>query len=453
MKKHGTTIALFALASFYYLTTDVILNDEAAILLGQERVVPVYALAMLSLGAGFALFSFLHKKTSSALSRRLMLSVVLMSSVLFLFGFILVNNPVLFILLMVIHMLATGVIGGAAHFYAAMALRDRIYSGRVVGLAIGAAALMQVVLLTGTSSSLLRALFLTGILGIFSYLVFKKTPVAVVVLKSRQAPPVNPPAKSYLCSVVAIVAVISLMGGFNDGIITTMHTQKTVNIYTYPRLFYLAGVVAAGFIADIRARRYLPLVMLAVMMCSTVGVMFLDNPVTWFINACIFFLFAGFAIMYFTVTFFDIAPLTGNPMLWAGMGRITRFVFIAVGSVSSGYIFAALSFNTIIALYILLSVVLLVLFYLSGSFAVKKQTAAVSGRTKAEMMNRSKSFDFTRREAEILSYLIESAPTREIAESLNISERTVKFHVTNIFDKTGVKSRMELLVILSKDGE
>jgi hypothetical protein len=107
MKKHRTTIILFALASFYYLTTDVILTDETASLLGQEKVIPVYAAAMLSLAAGFALFAFLHKRTATLFSRRLMLSVVFASSALALFGFVLLKNPVIFLSFFVTHMLAT----------------------------------------------------------------------------------------------------------------------------------------------------------------------------------------------------------------------------------------------------------------------------------------------------------------------------------------------------------
>lgn len=453
MKKYSTTIILFALASFYFLTTDVILSDETATLLGQGKVILVYAIAMLFLAAGFVLFAFLYEKTSTLFSRKLMLFVVFSTSAFTLFGLVLVNNPVIFLLFSVTHMLATGVIGGAAHYYAAMALRDRTYSGRVIGFAIGIAALLQVLLLMSVSSSLLRALLLAGVVGIVCYLVLWKTPVSTASQKPRQTPPVNSPAKSYLYFIVAIVAVISLMGGFNDGIITAMHTQQMVNIYSYPRLLYLAGIVTAGFIADIHARKFLPVVMLSVMMCSSVGVMFLNNPVTYFINVCIYFLFAGFAIMYFTITFFDIAPFTNNPMLWAGMGRIIRFIFIAIGAVSSDSLFTTLPFDAVIAIYILLSVILLVLFYFSGSLAIKKQATTVSGRTKAEMVNRSESFGFTKRESEVLSYLIDNTQTREIAENLYITERTVKFHISNIFNKTSAKNRMELLLVLSKNEE
>ena len=408
---------------------------------------------MLSLAVGFIMFAFLHEKTPTFFSRKIMLSVVSLVSAFALFGFVLVKNPIIFLLFSVTHMLATGVIGGAVHYYAAMALRDQTYSGRVIGSAIGIAAFLQVLLLMSVSSSLLKAFLLVWVLAAVIYLILWKTPIAIAIQKPPQTPPVNCPAKSYLYYIMAIVAVISLMGGFNDGIITTMHTQQTVDMYSYPRLLYLGGVVMAGFIADIHARRYLPVVMLSVMMCSSVGVMFLNNPLTYYINVCIFFLFAGFAIMYLTVTFFDIAPLTDNPMLWAGMGRTVRFVFIAIGAVSSNFIFSTLSFDSIIAVYILLSVVLLVLFYLSGSLTINKQTTTISGHTKTEMMNRSTSFALTKRESEVLSYLINNTQTKEIAESLNITERTVKFHITNILSKTGAKNRMDLLIILSKNDE
>jgi len=40
-----------------------------------------------------------------------------------------------------------------------------------------------------------------------------------------------------------------------------------------------------------------------------------------------------------------------------------------------------------------------------------------------------------------------------IAEDLFITERTVKFHITNIFHKTGAKNRLELLIMWSKKEE
>jgi DNA-binding CsgD family transcriptional regulator len=51
----------------------------------------------------------------------------------------------------------------------------------------------------------------------------------------------------------------------------------------------------------------------------------------------------------------------------------------------------------------------------------------------------------TRREEEVLSDLMKSLANKEIANNLNLSERTVKFHVSSLLAKFRVRGRMELV--------
>ena len=51
----------------------------------------------------------------------------------------------------------------------------------------------------------------------------------------------------------------------------------------------------------------------------------------------------------------------------------------------------------------------------------------------------------TRREEEVLGGIIRSLANKEIAASLNLSERTVKFHVSSLLAKFRVRGRMELV--------
>ncbi len=51
----------------------------------------------------------------------------------------------------------------------------------------------------------------------------------------------------------------------------------------------------------------------------------------------------------------------------------------------------------------------------------------------------------TRREEEVLSDLMKSLANKEIASNLNLSERTVKFHVSSLLAKFRVRGRMELV--------
>lgn len=55
----------------------------------------------------------------------------------------------------------------------------------------------------------------------------------------------------------------------------------------------------------------------------------------------------------------------------------------------------------------------------------------------------------TAREVQVAHLALRQFPTRAIAGELNISERTVKFHVANIFLKTGARNRRQLMAIMS----
>ena len=68
------------------------------------------------------------------------------------------------------------------------------------------------------------------------------------------------------------------------------------------------------------------------------------------------------------------------------------------------------------------------------------------GNTPVIKLGNAVSTEFTEKEAEVLRELTDGASNREIAEKLGISERTVKMHITNMIQKTGFRSRLELAV-------
>jgi two-component system nitrate/nitrite response regulator NarL len=53
----------------------------------------------------------------------------------------------------------------------------------------------------------------------------------------------------------------------------------------------------------------------------------------------------------------------------------------------------------------------------------------------------------SRREQEVLNCLLENLANKEIGNKLNISERTVKFHVSNLLSKFGVRRRADLILL------
>lgn len=51
--------------------------------------------------------------------------------------------------------------------------------------------------------------------------------------------------------------------------------------------------------------------------------------------------------------------------------------------------------------------------------------------------------NLTRRELEVLKLIVEGKSTKEIADSLQISKRTVDFHIAQIYPKLDVSNRIQ----------
>jgi len=59
----------------------------------------------------------------------------------------------------------------------------------------------------------------------------------------------------------------------------------------------------------------------------------------------------------------------------------------------------------------------------------------------------------TKREKEVFELLIQDKTTKEIAQILFISEKTVRNHISNAMQKLGVKERSQAVVELIRLGE
>ena len=86
---------------------------------------------------------------------------------------------------------------------------------------------------------------------------------------------------------------------------------------------------------------------------------------------------------------------------------------------------------------------------MSGRYWVGRKPVADLATTMREISANSpaptrKHFGLTPRELEIISLILGGLSNGDIASKFAISEKTVKHHLTNIFDKLGVSNRLEL---------
>ena len=85
--------------------------------------------------------------------------------------------------------------------------------------------------------------------------------------------------------------------------------------------------------------------------------------------------------------------------------------------------------------------------------AVPKLTEVLRNLTEHRSVKaRTPRFNLTRRELDVIRALTSGNANRQIAKELAISEQTVKHHVTNIFNKTGTSTRLELTILAVRQG-
>jgi DNA-binding NarL/FixJ family response regulator len=88
----------------------------------------------------------------------------------------------------------------------------------------------------------------------------------------------------------------------------------------------------------------------------------------------------------------------------------------------------------------------------AGGFWVPRETLSrfvdsILSTTQGRRLRTDAPGELSRREQEVLSSLLENLANKEVASRLNISERTVKFHVSNLLAKFGVRRRADLILL------
>lgn len=80
--------------------------------------------------------------------------------------------------------------------------------------------------------------------------------------------------------------------------------------------------------------------------------------------------------------------------------------------------------------------------------AASAQQAPAAAKTAASKATTDKLASLSTREREITRLIVGGATNKEVAAALKISERTVKGHLSNVFQKLGVTDRLKLMLLV-----
>lgn len=206
----------------------------------------------------------------------------------------------------------------------------------------------------------------------------------------------------------------------------------------FVRIFYGVGLVIAGFVSD-KNRRFGAICCLAALAFPFAALAHGNNEAGETLMWVLAYLFLGFFSVYRILLFSDISGKTGIPA-FAVLGLMFGRLGEAAGTIGAGFF----SGTPLIIISGAVFVLVIVLFFLLYQ---KIYTSVVSPEELEQQRFTAYSarFGFSAREQEIFALIIRGMSNAEIAAALYITESTVKFHIGNMFRKSGFARRSELI--------
>lgn len=211
------------------------------------------------------------------------------------------------------------------------------------------------------------------------------------------------------------------------------------------RLFYAAGLIIAGAVSDrnrktgavcVLAALVIPFIMLALKGAVTPLV------ILWALG---YFTF-GFFTIYRIILFSDISRSTGLLYL-SGLGLFFGRIGDAIGEILNLTLSKQFPVLIVLITAVLFIVSIFLFFRIQHMIYPAESTPARSEKELFDMF--SAKYDLSSRERDVLQLILQEQSNTEIADTLSVSESTVKFHVHNILQKTGCRNRIALFDLYS----
>ena len=252
-------------------------------------------------------------------------------------------------------------------------------------------------------------------------------------------------------ALVACVVFMTCVFSTLDNAVTLVHASGSVDIGQWPRLLLALSGLTAGFLYDLKDRRFMNLMMYSVTLLSTICVVVIQSGGPFLAGLIVFYLSAGFFVVFFTVSFMELAHYMKVPEFWAGIGRAINNICAVMTSAISVMLLSSKSSAAIIITALILFVLISIAIYnYQSQFRteeIKKSKQPVMDDTE-KFLAFSETFSLTDREQDVLKVLLKSDENiQEIAEQLLISRAALYRHITSLNEKTQTRSRIGLLQI------
>lgn len=355
MQKYGKMVLLLALCTAYYLGVELVVNDLALPLVGAHRVTALYGAGACAVALGFPGYWLVVRCIRRTAVKKVVTRAMLALCIVALACVYLVRQPAVFSLCALVLAYASGYMTALVFRIAAAFLAGSAHTGRVVGVAYGLAFVIQgaaIALAYAVPPPLdtyLEGLLLEGLLLLSYYVLLCRYPQAALY-GAWDGPPLAgragrapTPVRREIGTLLASVALICLLTGLNDGILTGLHAENRLVVYGGARLFSVPGLLLAGWVADRPGKKALPCATFAAMLGMTLAVLLFFGPQNYDAGMGLVYFFGAFMSVYCIVPFLRLAPATTAPPLVASIGRSAKYLFNGLAAVLGGWLYGRAS--------------------------------------------------------------------------------------------------------------
>lgn len=256
-------------------------------------------------------------------------------------------------------------------------------------------------------------------------------------------------------ALVMVVILMTCIFAALDNAVTLVHASGSVDIGQWPRLLLACSGLLAGVLFDLKKRRYMNILMYCVTLLSTACVVAIEFGEAFLPGLLVFYLSAGFFVVFFTVSFMELACYMRYPGLWAGLGRaVNNLCAVATGTASVYLLESQSSLFLMIAALFLFALISAAIFVYDAQFVLQAEVTTVCEGTEPSQKERDahkflafcETFSLTQRESEVLKMLLSSDDAVSgLAEKLFISRAALYRYITSLNEKTDTKTRIGLL--------
>ena len=246
------------------------------------------------------------------------------------------------------------------------------------------------------------------------------------------------PLRSILLSAGSLVLIFSIVNSCGFGF-PSADLNAGVSL-EFSRLFYAAGLIIAGIVHDTN-RRYGAVCALSALVIPFIMLALKGESVSLMIFWALSYFAFGFYSVFRMILFSDISGQKN--LLWlSGFGLLIGRIGDAVGEAVHLLCLNRLPLLVLITAILFIAAVVLFL-------RVYRILYLPENRREPSERERFNAFsaqhDLSAGEREVLRLLLQEKSSSEIAQTLSVSESTVKFHIHNLLQKTGCKNRVALL--------